>query len=46
MVVTRRVWAATVGEALQRMVDDRRTDVAIEQIEQSVAEQEGIEWTD
>lgn len=31
-VVTRRVWAPTIGEALQSMVDDRRTDIALEQI--------------
>jgi hypothetical protein len=46
IVVTRRVWAATIGEALQRMVDDRRTDIAIEQIEQSVTESGDVEWSD
>jgi hypothetical protein len=33
VAVARRVWAPTIGEALQLMVDDRRTDVTLEQIE-------------
>ena len=40
VAVARRVWARTISEALQRMVDDRRTDISLEQIEQSVAEQQ------
>jgi hypothetical protein len=31
--VVRRVWAPTIAEALDAMVDDRRTDVTLEQIE-------------
>jgi hypothetical protein len=33
VAVARRVWAPTIGEALQLMVDDRRTDITLEQIE-------------
>jgi hypothetical protein len=35
VAVARRVWAPTIAEALQSMVEDRRTDVALEQIEQA-----------
>ncbi len=37
VTVARRVWAPTIGEALQRMVDDRWTDVTLEQIEEAFA---------
>jgi hypothetical protein len=43
VIVARRVWAASIGEALQAMVDDRRTDITLEQIEQAAAES-GQEW--
>jgi hypothetical protein len=33
VAIARRVWAASLDEALQSMVDDRRTDIALEQIE-------------
>lgn len=46
VAITRRVWAPTIGEALQRMVNDRRTDIEIEQIEQAVAEEEDVWWTE
>jgi len=42
VVVARRVWAPTVGEALQKMVEDRRTDLTLEQIERAAAD--GEEW--
>jgi hypothetical protein len=45
VVVARRVWAPTVGEALQTMVEDRRTDIALEQIEQAVSEEDSW-WND
>jgi hypothetical protein len=45
VVVARRVWAQTIGEALQMMVEDRRTDLALEQIEQEAA-QDGESWWD
>jgi hypothetical protein len=45
VVVARRVWAPTIGEALQMMVEDRRTDLALEQIEQEAA-QDGESWWD
>ena len=44
VVVARRVWAVTIGEALQAMVDDRRTDITLEQIEQAAAESGGDAW--
>jgi hypothetical protein len=44
VAVARRVWAPTIGEALQQMVDDRRTDITLEQIE-AQAEDEGI-WNE
>jgi hypothetical protein len=37
VTVERRVSAETIEDALQRMVDDRRLDVALEEIEQSAA---------
>jgi hypothetical protein len=40
VAVARRVWAPTIGEALQQMVDDRRTDITLEQIE-AQAEEDG-----
>lgn len=43
VIVARRVWAVTIGEALQAMVDDRRTDITLEQIERAAAES-GSEW--
>jgi hypothetical protein len=46
IIVTRRVWAATIGEALQAMVDDRRTDITLEQIERAAAESGGEWWGD
>lgn len=38
VVVARRVWAPTIEQALQTMVNDRHTDLTLEQIEQSIAE--------
>ena len=43
VAVARRVWAPTIGEALQNMVDDRRTDITLEEIEQAAAD-EGEHW--
>jgi hypothetical protein len=40
VAVVRRVWAPTIAEALQLMVDDRRTDLTLEQIEQAAADDE------
>jgi hypothetical protein len=34
-VIVRRVWAATVAEAMEAMVADRRTDETLEQIERA-----------
>lgn len=35
VAVVRRVWAPSIGQALQTMVEDRRTDLTLEQIEQA-----------
>lgn len=43
--VMRRVWASTIGEALEAMVADRRTDETLEQIEQG-AVADGFLWPD
>ena len=40
VAVERRVSAETIDDALHRMVDDRRLDVALEEIEQSAARPE------
>ncbi len=45
IAVARRVWAPTIGEALQSMVEDRRTDLTLEQIEQAAADEEQ-DWKD
>lgn len=41
----RRVWAPTIGEALDAMVADRRTDETLQQIEQA-AHADGALWPD
>lgn len=46
VAVARRAWAPTIGEALQTMVNDRRTDLTLEQIEQAAAEEEDLWWND
>jgi len=38
VAVARRLWARTIDEALQTMVEDRRTDMALEQIERAMYE--------
>jgi hypothetical protein len=43
--IMRRVWADSVGEALEKMVADRRTDETLEQIEQG-AVADGALWPD
>ena len=43
--VMRRVWADSVGEAMEKMVADRRTDETLEQIEQG-AVADGALWDD
>ncbi len=43
--VIRRVWAPTIGEALEAMVADRRTDETLERIEQG-AVADGALWPD
>jgi hypothetical protein len=41
VLVARRVWAPSIGEALQAMVEDRRTDLTLEQIEHAAGD---LEW--
>ncbi len=43
--VMRRVWAESIGAALDAMVADRRTDETLEQIEQR-AFADGVPWPD
>ncbi len=43
--VVRRVWAPTIAEALEAMVADRRTDVALETIERNAAVPQDL-WPD
>jgi hypothetical protein len=45
IAVARRVWAPTISDALQYMVEDRRTDLTLEQIEQAATD-EDAEWGD
>lgn len=46
VAVARRVWAPTIGQALQTMVEDRRTDITLEQIEQAAADEDDVWWND
>ena len=46
VVVARRVWAPTIERALQSMVDDRRTDVTLEQIERAAERDDDLRWGD
>jgi hypothetical protein len=46
VAVVRRVWAPTIGEALQMMVDDRRTDITLERIEQAAEDEDDVWWSD
>ncbi len=45
VVVARRVWAPTIEQALQSMVEDRQTDFTLEQIEQAAFDQ-NLWWDD
>jgi hypothetical protein len=44
VAVTRRAWASSIDDALQTMVDDRRTDAALEQIERAANDGRGASW--
>ncbi len=46
VVVARRVWSPTIGQALALMVEDRRTDMALEEIEQAASEDDDVWWGD
>jgi hypothetical protein len=45
VAVARRAWASSIGEALRTMVEDRQTDITLEQIEQA-AQDGGASWSD
>ncbi|HEY1458214.1 MAG TPA: hypothetical protein VGF15_06815 [Solirubrobacteraceae bacterium] len=45
IAVARRVWAPTIGQALQTMVEDRQTDLTLEQIEQQAAD-DNLWWSE
>jgi hypothetical protein len=45
IAVARRVWAPTIGQALQTMVEDRQTDLTLEQIEQAAADDD-LWWSE
>lgn len=46
VAVARRAWAPTIADALQMMVEERRTDVTLEQIEQAAGEDGELWWND
>ena len=46
VAVARRVWAPTIPEALQIMVEDRRTDITLEEIEQAADGSDDLWWND
>jgi hypothetical protein len=46
VAVARRVWSPTIVEALQMMVEGRRTDITLEQIEQAMAERDDVHGND
>ena len=46
VAVARRVWAPTIPEALQIMVEDRRTDITLEEIEQAAEGSDDLWWND
>jgi hypothetical protein len=44
VAVARRVWAATIEQALQAMIEDRWTDVTLERIEDAAHDDEDLGW--
>jgi hypothetical protein len=46
VAVARRVWAPSIGEALQIMIEDRQTDITLEQIEETLSDEEDVWWND
>jgi hypothetical protein len=46
VAVARRVWAPSIEKALQAMVEDRQTDLTLEQIEQAVEGDGDMRWED
>jgi hypothetical protein len=46
IAVARRVWAPTIPEALQLMVEDRKTDITLEAIERAAEGDDDLWWND
>jgi hypothetical protein len=46
IAVARRVWAPTIAEALQTMVEDRKTDITLEEIEAAAEGDDEMWWND
>ncbi len=46
VVVARRVWAPTISDALQLMVQDRQTDITLEEIEQAASGDGSSPWSE
>ena len=46
VVVARRVWAPTISDALQLMVQDRQTDITLEEIEQAAGGDGNSPWSE
>jgi hypothetical protein len=46
IAVARRVWAPTIAEALETMVEDRKTDITLEEIEAAAEGGDELWWND
>lgn len=46
VVAARRLSAPTIAAAMQAMVEDRSTDMTLEEIEQAAAERDDLVWSD
>jgi hypothetical protein len=46
IAVARRVWAPTIAGALQTMVEDRKTDITLEEIEAAADGDDEMWWND
>jgi hypothetical protein len=46
VVSVRRVWTRSIAGALQTMVDDRRTDLTLDQVQLTVAEEGELPWAE
>jgi len=46
VAASRRVWAPSIGAALQKMAEDRFTDATLERIERAAAGERDVRWND